>query len=1230
MKALRYVGLLPLLTFMTVACTEATPESEFFEIFNKTKANLLNLPASYNNLSSFSVDVSSSEVESYMYAYGPKNTTDCSSATYGSEIPVASSILVGTLGTEDQYRLCVIGKDYSGDWQDVADASEFVWTFDATGPSVSIEQATAQADPTNGVLIEYLATFSEPIDVSSISSSDFSTSPGSVYTSIDSISIVDSQNVKVYVRVLSTPDNLSVSSNLSASMVMDLAGNPNSASTSTDNLVYHDSVAPAPLITSPSSGSYVTSTSVVLSGSCEGASGSVSLVGDFVGSPVSATCTGSVFSKSVTLNSGDGLKNMSVSETDLAGNTGSSGHNLILDATAPTILNVTSLASDGAYTVSQTLSLVVKFSEPVSLSGGSPALTLETGTTDAVVAMTSINSDEVTFDYTVTVSDLSMDLDYQSISALAGGSFVDAAGNSASLVLPAVGSASSLSGQKNLKVIGSPANLVFSSSSYNFGPLATGNQFTSSMTITNTGGYLASGLSFTGLAAPFSYLSDNCGGSLAAGGSCNVNVKYLPMSVSAHGDTLDLNYNDGLGVQMASMDVNGTGVFNNSPQIYESMCFTKAYSGESYSCSAAASGISDPGESTTWSLQNNSCSWLSINPSSGSISGVPGSSDQPCSFEIQVSDAVNAPSSPWKVQVEVLSDVGVGDFSLGATHSCAIVDGVPKCWGDNNFYGLGRGFSGPAQDYHPMPVKESAGIDLSGAKSIKLGLNFSCARIYSGEVRCWGAGSYGQLGINATSNEYYASTSVFGITDAVDIAVGETHACALRSNGRVYCWGQGAAGKIGNMSVSNQTMAQMVVMAGSIPLDGAIAISSRKNHTCALMKDRKIMCWGQNILGSLGQDNTAPSSYNYAIDVLGYGFGMKQPLSLSVGGSHTCVNLVDGNLQCWGKNMNGNLGLGSSLHQGDGAGEMSALPNVNLGTTRTAKFFSAGLEHTCAGLDNGMLKCWGYNNNGQLGLGHMASMGDSPVETGDSLPTVSLPIGTLKSVKSGSMHTCAKIFNGQDDIFCWGQGSYDQLGTGSGTNIGDGGGEMGVNLIPVDLYAPLGPSGYPMFVTSGTYNGNLFSFGGPDIICQNHATAASLPNAGTYKAVIGGTTYGFTPNSVLSPAAGPIVNLMGEMIAPDFSQLFGTGSGISNFVKYDEYISQVPNLTKVWTGANTNGSSNNFDCLGWTDGGSGQSGRTGRAYDTNNGNLNLSISENTGTICSSMYRLYCVSTVPNP
>ena len=147
----------------------------------------------------------------------------------------------------------------------------------------------------------------------------------------------------------------------------------------------------------------------------------------------------------------------------------------------------------------------------------------------------------------------------------------------------------------------------------------------------------------------------------------------------------------------------------------------------------------------------------------------------------------------------------------------------------------------------------------------------------------------------------------------------------------------------------------------------------------------------------------------------------------------------------------GQLGKGNTNSVGDGPGEMgnNLLP-VDLGTGRTAVQIALGTFHTTAILDNGTVKCWGYNTFGQLGYEDFDNYGDNPGEMGDSLPVVSLgTVRTAVQIETGSYHTIVILDNGA--VKCWGNNDSGQLGYGDTDYRGDDPGEMGDNLPAVDL-----------------------------------------------------------------------------------------------------------------------------------------------------------------------------------
>ncbi len=236
----------------------------------------------------------------------------------------------------------------------------------------------------------------------------------------------------------------------------------------------------------------------------------------------------------------------------------------------------------------------------------------------------------------------------------------------------------------------------------------------------------------------------------------------------------------------------------------------------------------------------------------------------------------------------------------------------------------------------------------------------------------------------------------------VQIAAGYYHTCALISDGTVRCWGDNNKGQLGDGSTQDRhTLVEVV------GITNAVQISAGWYHTCAVISDGHAKCWGYNYYGQLGDGST--TTRHTPVEVV----GITTAKQVSARGAHTCAALSDGHAKCWGGNVAGQLGDGSTTDR--------HTPVEVVGIT-TAKQVSAGEYHTCAVLTDGHAKCWGLNNHGQLGDGSTTDR-YTPVEV-DGLMNV-------KQVSAGYNHTCAVLTDGHAK--CWGNNWYGQLGDGSTT-----------------------------------------------------------------------------------------------------------------------------------------------------------------------------------------------------
>ncbi len=340
-------------------------------------------------------------------------------------------------------------------------------------------------------------------------------------------------------------------------------------------------------------------------------------------------------------------------------------------------------------------------------------------------------------------------------------------------------------------------------------------------------------------------------------------------------------------------------------------------------------------------------------------------------------------------------------LAAGDYHTCAVLDnGTVRCWGYGNEGQVGRGNRADVGDNEPPgsgePVSLGAGRT---ATAITAGGNHTCAVLDNGVVRCWGLGEFGQLGNGGTGS--IGDTEDPGAANPVNLGAGHTatavtagafHTCAIREDGAVSCWGLGGNGQLG-LGVTAAVLDPSTV--GTVDLGPgrtAKAITAGFGHTCAVLDNGSVRCWGLNDSGQLGYGNKTQIGDNEAPALAGpvnLGDG-RTATAISSGGDHTCAVLDDGNMRCWGAGLYGQLGVLGLTPIGDTEAPASIAP-VDLGTGRTAKAVASGIYHSCARLDDASVRCWGNGTVGQLGICRLTDIGDD--ETPGSIMPVNLGAG---------------------------------------------------------------------------------------------------------------------------------------------------------------------------------------------------------------------------------------------
>lgn len=341
-------------------------------------------------------------------------------------------------------------------------------------------------------------------------------------------------------------------------------------------------------------------------------------------------------------------------------------------------------------------------------------------------------------------------------------------------------------------------------------------------------------------------------------------------------------------------------------------------------------------------------------------------------------------------------------LALGSSHTCGRkLDGTVKCWGEARLGQLGDQANldaGTDPDDSPQP-KAVVGID--DATFIGGGANHTCAVRTGGKLSCWGFNYSGQLG---TGNKLPSSSPLdVQVAPVTKVAGGFTYTCVVLADKTVSCWGDNDYGQLGD-GTKNESPKPVVVKGLANVKD--IAVGTQ--HSCAIVEPNDVFCWGDNTKGQLGNGSTDQSSTPVKVG------GITDALALAMGASFTCALQKNGRVSCWGNNDAGQLGNGVS--------GTNANPSPILVAQLTdAVAIGAGLQHACAVRTSGEVVCWGDAEFGELGSGRDA--GSSPVVD----PVIG--IKDAKAVWGGAFRTC--VIRADSTAKCWGTNGSGELGDGT-------------------------------------------------------------------------------------------------------------------------------------------------------------------------------------------------------
>ncbi|AKT37437.1 EGF domain-containing protein [Chondromyces crocatus] len=401
--------------------------------------------------------------------------------------------------------------------------------------------------------------------------------------------------------------------------------------------------------------------------------------------------------------------------------------------------------------------------------------------------------------------------------------------------------------------------------------------------------------------------------------------------------------------------------------------------------------------------------WAQVSTGGGYACGVKLDGSRWCWGTNALAQAGNGAQLPVTLTLpqRVDEDTTWARIDAGEHAACALrADRSLWCWGEGS---LGQTAQPGAEGPLPTPAQVGADTDWLTVAS---GLRFACGVQEGGRLSCWGSASRGATGLGFSSDRT-TPTPAGSATDWTTIAVQLDNGCGLRGAGNLYCWGRNAYGHLGDATTVTRVEPTPI---GAGKVWKRIALG--RTHTCGIADESGLdqpLCWGWDNNGEQGngaalgaQTSPAPVVLPVPIDV--------PWVEIATGYNHACAVRQDGTLWCWGRNASGQLGDGTLTGRQQ---PVRALPAAATDWTSVV----AHGDTTCGLRASGALHCWGGNGSGQLGLGHTTS----PVHT----PTL-VDGGPWAAVDISANHTCGVDTNGS--LWCWGRNANSEAGIGNAVN----------------------------------------------------------------------------------------------------------------------------------------------------------------------------------------------------
>jgi len=356
--------------------------------------------------------------------------------------------------------------------------------------------------------------------------------------------------------------------------------------------------------------------------------------------------------------------------------------------------------------------------------------------------------------------------------------------------------------------------------------------------------------------------------------------------------------------------------------------------------------------------------------------------------------------------------IGPGDFRC-TEHAQCVIGNLPGTCEANGRCSLPDPTCAPTQRRYAHRAGSDAdacvlqSCEDNAIQTVSAGGGHACVIRHDGSLWCWGRNDRGQIGDGSrTPRALPVRVAAVGAVTAV--ATGELHTCAVRTDDSVFCWGAGDSGQIGDTAGSDRGLPERVA---GVTAHGKTPIAAGKDFSCAIDSDGAVRCWGDDSLGQLG-DGGAPGPHPPTLVA-----GLSMVETVSAEWQHACALDASGAVACWGANASGQLGNGV-------AGPARA-PSAPSGLPAAVTAIATGRDHTCA-VAGGDVYCWGANAQGQV----------NPADPGPAIPTPNLvmygiDVSDPATVVAGGQHTCIVRKGETNPITCWGANTSGQLGGGT-------------------------------------------------------------------------------------------------------------------------------------------------------------------------------------------------------